>query len=196
MLITESELRRIIRQVIAESMLKNSRGNINWNMRGKEITPTEVRKFRQYFGDYFLKDSSNHANLLIKLLSGEQGNTNEVVIDPSSTEDIKWAEENEPFALMPLFVIDSKDLKEELNVIVFKEVGGKKRHYKKMLNGEDFVDQGSSEYHGVDSRIKYSNKEQEVFRGSKGDVDYDKYDRRERDMRRKYNSISPDGLDV
>ena len=196
MRITESRLRQMIRQVITESMLKTHRGNIDLSKRGKEITRTEVGKFEHYFGAYFLKAESRHADLLVKLLRGDQGNTNEVVIDPSSKEDIKWAEENEPFALMPLFVIDSKDLKEEINVIVFKEVGGKERYYKKMLNGEDFVDQGSSEYHGVDSRIKYSNKEQEVFSGLKGDVDYDKYDRRELDMRRKYEPRSPDGLDV
>jgi len=195
MRITESKLRRVIRSILLESMVKNSRGNIDLSKRGKEINATEMRSLKHHFGDYLKEAESAHVDLLFKLLGGKQGSTNEVVINPLSKKDIDWAKENEHLALIPLFVIESKDLKKEKNVIVFQEVGGKRRCYMKMLSGENFVDSGSSEYHGVDSRKKYSNKEQEVFSGVKGKVDYSGYDNREKRVKDKYSSRSPDGYD-
>ena len=157
MKITESKLRRIIRNILKESHSKNSKGNIDLSKRGKEISASEAKQLNHNFvSDYGRIAGEQEADQLLELLSGDQGNTNEIVISPDHAEDINWAMGNEPTALIPLFVIEDEDLKREINVVVFKEVGSNK-YYKLRLDGEDFVDRGDPGYHGKDSReIRYS----------------------------------------
>lgn len=157
MRITERRLRRIIRSILKESDNKNSKGNIDLSKRGKEISASEAKQLNNDFvSDYGRIAGEQEANRLIDLLSGDQGNTNEIVISPDHVEDIDWAISNEPKALIPLFVIEDEDLKREINIVVFKEVGSNK-HYKLRLDGESFVDIDAPGYHGKDPReIHYS----------------------------------------
>jgi len=157
MRITESRLRRIIRNILKESASKNSRGNIDLSKRGKEISESEARSLKyDFIPDHGIIAGEQEADKLIELLKGKQINTNEIVISPDSVEDIKWANKNESKALIPLFVIEDSDLKSEINIIVFKEAGSN-THYKLRLDGESFVDKSAPGYHGTDPReIHYS----------------------------------------
>ena len=198
MKITESKLRRIIRSVIKESMdlVKNSRGNIDLNKRGKKISGQEARKLKSDFFDKKqygksygrLAADADTAILYDLLRGGSYGNTNEVVLNPEDRKDINWAMENEPMALLPLFVIEDKGLKAEVNVIVFKSIGDN-QHYMLRLDGESFVDLGAPGYHGDNPDKKYSNPEGELFanRSFKSQDDVDQAMKRfaERDRRRK-----------
>ena len=184
MIITERKLRRIIRNILKEESSKNSRGRIDLRARGQKISSSEVRSLKNDFvdtADYGRVAGEKEADMLLRLLSDRsQGDSNEIVISPDNREDFKWAESNEPKALIPLFVIEDRDLNIETNIIVFKEMGSD-TYYKLRLDGEDFVDSSSPGYHGVDSReIRYTD-DLKLRRGRLGEKpDYSEIDRAER----------------
>ena len=192
MRIAENRLRKIIRNVIKESMdlAKNTRGNINLNNRGKKISGQKARQLKNDFVDsYGRLASDNDTAILYDLLrGGSYGNSNEIIVNPEDKTLIKWAMENEPMALLPLFVIEDNALKSEVNVIVFRSIG-EGQHYMLRLDGESFVDPGAPGYHGVDPNKKYSNPEAELFNSgisSQKDKDealqrYEERERRRRD---------------
>ena len=183
MRITERRLRRIIRSILKEESSKNSRGRIDLRARGQKISSSEARSLKNDFVDYTGTDygrvaGEKEADMLLQLLSDRsQGNSNEIVISPDNYEDFKWAESNEPKALIPLFVIEDQNLNIETNIIVFKEMGSN-NYYKLRLDGEDFVDSSSPGYHGVDSReIRYTDDLKLPTRGRLGEKpDYSKID--------------------
>ena len=161
MRITESKLRSIIRSVISESnIIKLSKGNVDLDRRGEEITLNQANKLEHDFikkGKLGRKATEADGGLLYELLAGPQGNTNETIVYAGDKDDVTWAMKNEPQALFPVFVIDSDTLRDDARIVVFRTVGDKNfnniQYYKLRLDGERF----DSSYGG--SYTDYSKKE-------------------------------------
>ena len=142
MRITESRLRRVIRQVIREeNIIRVARGMIDLDKRGKKIDYRKAGKLESIYLNHpgYTAGNTEVADRLVALLAGGQGNTNETVISPDSPKDVAWAMENEPGALIPEFIIDDVNLNSDTNVIVFRTIGTDE-YYMLKLDGTPFHD--------------------------------------------------------
>jgi hypothetical protein len=145
MRITESRLRRIIRQVIREeNIVRVMRGNIDLDKRGKEIDWRKADRLKSYYEKNYKENgytagNTKVADRLLALLGGVQGNTNENVISPENPKQVSWAMENDPNALIPEFMIENDKLNSDSNVIVFRTIGTSE-YYMLKLDGTPFHD--------------------------------------------------------